>query len=92
MAHIYGTHFIKRDTKWQMCRWRSQKEVVSGKGHFSCGSKGCDAKDGLVSYEVNFAYQEAGREKQVGWPVGWPAGVEQPQMVCVFFQLENMTI
>ncbi|KAF5828569.1 folate-sensitive fragile site protein Fra10Ac1-domain-containing protein [Dunaliella salina] len=45
-------------------RWRSQKEVVSGKGHFSCGAKGCDAKDGLVSYEVNFAYQEAGREKQ----------------------------
>uniref|UniRef100_A0A7S3QZV7 Protein FRA10AC1 n=1 Tax=Dunaliella tertiolecta TaxID=3047 RepID=A0A7S3QZV7_DUNTE len=45
-------------------RWRSQKEVVAGKGHFSCGAKGCDAKDGLVSYEVNFAYQEAGREKQ----------------------------
>eukprot|EP00983_Pelagomonas_calceolata_P035787 1120044-Pelagomonas_calceolata.AAC.1 len=46
-------------------RWRSQKEVVAGKGHFSCGAKGCDAKDGLVSYEVNFAYQEAGREKQL---------------------------
>lgn len=47
------------------CRWRTHKEVVEGKGHFLCGAKGCGAKDGLVSYEVNFAYEEAGRQKQV---------------------------
>ncbi|KAG2434917.1 hypothetical protein HYH02_012115 [Chlamydomonas schloesseri] len=45
-------------------RWRTQKEVVSGKGQFVCGAKGCDASDGLCSYEVNFAYQEAGERKQ----------------------------
>jgi len=58
-------HIILRMLRFNPRRWRSQKEVISGKGHFSCGVKGCNAKDGLVSYEVNFAYQEAGREKQV---------------------------
>ncbi|GAB2300168.1 hypothetical protein Dimus_034207, partial [Dionaea muscipula] len=45
-------------------RWRSEKEVVSGKGQFICGNKLCDEKDGLVSYEVNFSYFEAGENKQ----------------------------
>ena len=33
-------------------RWRTQKEVVSGKGQFVCGAKGCDKRAGLASYEV----------------------------------------
>ncbi|KAM5552346.1 protein FRA10AC1 [Rosa sericea] len=45
-------------------RWRTEKEVVSGKGQFICGSKHCDLKDGLSSYEVNFSYYEAGENKQ----------------------------
>ena len=45
-------------------RWRTQAEVVSGKGQFSCGAKGCDSSSGLAAYEVNFAYQEAGQAKQ----------------------------
>ncbi|KAK9913091.1 hypothetical protein M0R45_036916 [Rubus argutus] len=45
-------------------RWRTEKEVVSGKGQFICGSKHCDVKDGLASYEVNFSYFEAGENKQ----------------------------
>lgn len=45
-------------------RWRSEKEVISGKGQFVCGSRKCDAKEGLSSYEVNFAYNEAGQSKQ----------------------------
>ncbi|KAJ4711622.1 protein FRA10AC1 [Melia azedarach] len=45
-------------------RWRTEKEVVSGKGQFICGSKHCDEKDGLASYEVNFSYVEAGENKQ----------------------------
>ncbi|GIL82844.1 hypothetical protein Vretimale_8174 [Volvox reticuliferus] len=45
-------------------RWRTEKEVMSGKGQFICGAKGCEANDGLCSYEVNFAYQEAGVRKQ----------------------------
>lgn len=45
-------------------RWRTEKEVISGKGQFICGSKQCDGKDGLASYEVNFSYHEAGENKQ----------------------------
>lgn len=45
-------------------RWRTQKEVVAGKGQFVCGAKGCSNKDGLCSYEVFFAYHEAGEDKQ----------------------------
>ncbi|XP_072990394.1 uncharacterized protein [Typha latifolia] len=45
-------------------RWRTEKEVVSGKGQFVCGNKKCDEKDGLGSYEVNFSYVEAGEQKQ----------------------------
>jgi protein FRA10AC1 len=29
-----------------------------------CGSKHCDEKEGLASYEVNFSYHEAGEDKQ----------------------------
>ncbi|XP_026566371.1 protein FRA10AC1 isoform X3 [Pseudonaja textilis] len=44
-------------------RWRHEQEVVSGKGHFSCGSKHCDEKEGLKSWEVNFGYVEHGQKK-----------------------------
>ncbi|KAL5827392.1 hypothetical protein ACOSQ3_019232 [Xanthoceras sorbifolium] len=45
-------------------RWRTEKEVMSGKGQFICGNKHCDEKNGLASYEVNFSYVEAGENKQ----------------------------
>uniref|UniRef100_A0A7C8ZNR7 Protein FRA10AC1 n=2 Tax=Opuntia streptacantha TaxID=393608 RepID=A0A7C8ZNR7_OPUST len=45
-------------------RWRTEKEVISGKGQFICGNKHCDEKNGLASYEVNFSYFEAGENKQ----------------------------
>lgn len=45
-------------------RWRTEKEVISGKGQFICGSKHCNEKDGLASFEVNFSYYEAGENKQ----------------------------
>ena len=45
-------------------RWRSEKEVISGKGHFSCGARGCDESRGLATYEVPFGYEEAGQKKQ----------------------------
>lgn len=45
-------------------RWRTEKEVISGKGQFVCGNKHCGEKDGLASYEVNFSYIEAGESKQ----------------------------
>ncbi|KAG1954612.1 protein FRA10AC1 [Pimephales promelas] len=39
-------------------RWRIENEVVSGKGQFFCGNKRCESKEGLKSWEVNFAYVE----------------------------------
>ncbi|XP_009775584.1 uncharacterized protein [Nicotiana sylvestris] len=45
-------------------RWRTEKEVISGKGQFVCGNKHCDERDGIASYEVNFSYVEAGENKQ----------------------------
>lgn len=45
-------------------RWRTKAEVISGKGQFICAAKGCMEPAGLASYEVNFAYQEAGQTKQ----------------------------
>ncbi|KAL0046449.1 hypothetical protein WJX82_000884 [Trebouxia sp. C0006] len=45
-------------------RWRTEREVVIGKGQFECGAKGCDERRALASYEVNFAYKEAGEHKQ----------------------------
>ncbi|XP_053548889.1 protein FRA10AC1 [Bombina bombina] len=44
-------------------RWRVEKELVSGKGQFSCGNKRCDEKEGLKSWEVNFGYVEHGEKK-----------------------------
>ncbi|MFW8505969.1 FRA10AC1 family protein, partial [Klebsiella pneumoniae] len=41
-------------------RWRTEKEVISGKGQFICGNRKCDENNGLGSYEVNFSYVEAG--------------------------------
>ncbi|KAH7665537.1 Folate-sensitive fragile site protein Fra10Ac1 protein [Dioscorea alata] len=43
-------------------RWRTEKEVVSGKGQFVCGNKHCDEKDGLGSYEKSLSIR--GRKKR----------------------------
>ena len=44
-------------------RWRTEKEVVIGKGQFQCGSKQCSIKEGLRSWEINFGYEEHGEKK-----------------------------
>lgn len=44
-------------------RWRIEKEVIAGKGQFICGDKRCSARDGLKSWEVNFAYAEHNEKK-----------------------------
>jgi hypothetical protein len=44
-------------------RWRTEPEVVTGKGQFVCGAKRCNAAEQLASYEINFAYEEAGEQK-----------------------------
>ncbi|CAI5707498.1 hypothetical protein KXD40_007726 [Peronospora effusa] len=45
-------------------RWRTEMEVVAGKGQFSCGNKHCDERTGLHSYELLFAYVELGERKR----------------------------
>ncbi|KAI4302520.1 hypothetical protein MLD38_038254 [Melastoma candidum] len=45
-------------------RWRTEIEVISGKGQLICGNKHCDDTSGLASYEVNFSYFESGENKQ----------------------------
>lgn len=55
-------------------RWRTQSEVIAGKGHFICGNKACRKEEGLRSFEVNFAYMEEGKRKQAlvfAAPVSW---------------------
>ncbi|CAG12622.1 unnamed protein product, partial [Tetraodon nigroviridis] len=44
-------------------RWRTENEVVSGKGQFQCGNKRCENQEGLKSWEVNFAYVEQGEKR-----------------------------
>lgn len=41
-------------------RWRTEKEVIKGKGQFICGNLNCDETAELKSYEVNFGYIEHG--------------------------------
>ncbi|KAF8943726.1 hypothetical protein BGZ47_005110 [Haplosporangium gracile] len=44
-------------------RWRNQKEVIRGKGQFTCGNLSCNESKGLESWEVNFGYVEQGEKK-----------------------------
>lgn len=45
-------------------RWRTEAEVVAGKGQFSCGNKRCQNAQGLRSYELLFAYREQGERRR----------------------------
>ena len=38
--------------------------MVSGKGQFSCGARGCSEARGLATFEVPFGYTEAGHRKE----------------------------
>ena len=44
-------------------RWRTEAEVLSGKGQFSCGGKKCDVGENLKTWEMNFAYIEQETKK-----------------------------
>ena len=45
-------------------RWRTEKELVDGKGQFTCGNKACGETEHLDSFELLFAYAEHGEQKQ----------------------------
>ncbi|XP_042889810.1 protein FRA10AC1 homolog [Penaeus japonicus] len=44
-------------------RWRIEKEVIDGKGQFTCGEKRCSETEGLRTWEMNFGYVEQGVKK-----------------------------
>jgi protein FRA10AC1 len=44
-------------------RWRTEAEVVNGKGHLICGARKCDSRGNLKSFEVPFKYEERGSSK-----------------------------
>ncbi|KAI0985941.1 hypothetical protein GJ496_002204 [Pomphorhynchus laevis] len=44
-------------------RWRTETEVVTGKGQFVCGERKCNNDIDLTSWEVNFAYIEKGEKR-----------------------------
>lgn len=60
-------------------RWRTESEVVCGKGQFTCAAKGCDNTNALHSYELNFKYIEHGDTKNELVKVN----VHPPMYVCV---------
>ncbi|EEB17248.1 conserved hypothetical protein [Pediculus humanus corporis] len=44
-------------------RWRTQQELINGKGQFSCGNKKCSDQNDLRTWEVNFGYMENNTKK-----------------------------
>jgi len=44
-------------------RWRTEDEVIRGKGQFFCAVLSCESIYGLHSYEVPFSYVEASEKK-----------------------------
>lgn len=45
-------------------RWRTEMEVLQGKGQFVCANKTCEETSGLHSYEVLFRYKEQDQVKR----------------------------
>ncbi|KAH9510697.1 hypothetical protein DERF_009206 [Dermatophagoides farinae] len=43
-------------------RWRTEPEVIGGKGQFICGNKHCSIPTNLTSWEVLFGYVENGEK------------------------------
>eukprot|EP00056_Hartaetosiga_gracilis_P007310 m.106696 g.106696 ORF g.106696 m.106696 type:complete len:251 (-) comp12678_c1_seq2:186-938(-) len=44
-------------------RWRTEDEVLVGKGEHQCGSTKCEKREKLQTWEVVFKYKERGRDK-----------------------------
>ena len=55
-VYVHDTHCVwvvsVQESKVGL-RWRSEQEVVVGKGQFACGAKSCDERRALASYEVS---------------------------------------
>ena len=46
-------------------RWRTEQELLVGKGQFACAALHCMWTENLASYELPFQYAEKGEQKQV---------------------------
>lgn len=51
------------DACYWCCCWRRQRDTRVARGQFSCGCLGCESRDALESYELNFAFVEAGERR-----------------------------
>ena len=60
----FNAAFVLKMIDLQGLRWRTEQEVVTGKGQFSCGAKRCEEFNDLQSFEVDFNYREVGEKKQ----------------------------
>ncbi len=54
-------HHICHVCSMQLCI--SHVDVLNYTGQFLCGNKRCESKEGLKSWEVNFAYVEQGEKR-----------------------------
>jgi len=46
-------------------RWRTQAEVVAGRGHLLCGARpACAVRSGLATFELPFEYEEGGEVRR----------------------------
>jgi len=72
-ARLYKEYALADLTHYKQAkvglRWRTEAEVVAGKGQFICGNvtKGpapCPEREGLRSFEVNFSYVEHGEKRR----------------------------
>jgi protein FRA10AC1 len=71
LTRLICDYFGRTMTHWRLTfselqiamRWRTEKEVIGGKGQFACAAKNCDVSDRLTSWEVNFAYKEQNQKK-----------------------------
>lgn len=54
---------LRRYEKGQIgCRWRTESEVLAGKGEQECGEVKCDNK-AINVFEMNFSYVEEGQKR-----------------------------
>lgn len=66
-AELHKEYAICDLSRWREgavgLRWRTEAEVVRGKGEAVCGARGCESTDHLRSYELPFEYEERGESK-----------------------------
>ncbi|SBS79924.1 conserved protein, unknown function [Plasmodium ovale curtisi] len=67
-------------------RWRTEEEIIEGKGHIICASKKCNSTN-LKTYKFLFQYDEQGTQKQVSRQGDEQAGSRS--CLCVIAQLSD---